>query len=118
MNLRNAHKVNEIKKFLFEKLKQECAFWSYNPDSISLSDLPDDQLIAMTFRHLDLAEISQLFRIFPFAKIKNAWKRILVPEGDFLYTLNRFIAWYYFKAKRPDAYLKSLQTRYLNSLLN
>lgn len=118
MFLRNPHKFNEIKQFLFEKLKHECVFWSYDVGAFSLSNLPDDQLIAMTLRHLDLAEIDQLFLIYPWAKIKSAWKRILVPEGDFLYTLNRFIAWYYFKAKRPDAYLKSLQTRHLHSLLN
>lgn len=40
-----------------------------------------------------------------------------MPEGEYLYTLNRFFAWYYFKAKRPDAYLKSLQTRHLNAML-
>ena len=66
-------------------------------------------------RYLDLQEIRQLFSIFPKRKIKSAWINLLVPEGDFLYTLNRFFAWYYFKAKRPDSYLKSLQTRRLNA---
>lgn len=69
-------------------------------------------------RYLDLDEIKQLFSIYSFHKIKDAWKRLLVPEGEYLYTLNRFFAWYYFKAKKPDAYLKSLQTRHLNALIN
>ncbi len=68
-------------------------------------------------RHLDLPEIRELFSIFSTKKIKEAWKRLLVPEGEYLYTLNRFFAWYYFKAKNPDSYLKSLQTRHLNRLL-
>lgn len=69
-------------------------------------------------RYLDLSQIKQLFSIFSYRKIKDAWKRILVPEGEYLYTLNRFFAWYYFKAKRPDSYLKTLQTRHMNSLFS
>lgn len=109
--------LNEKKQHLLEQLKEEHAFWSYSLDSISLERISDDQLIAYTMRYLDLAEIKDLFSIFPYNKIKRAWKNLLVPEGEYLYTLNRFFAWYYFKAKNPDAYLKSLQTRHLNSLL-
>ncbi len=104
-----------IKYSLLAKLKEENAFWSYEPDSITLSRINDDMLIAMTMRYLDLEEIKQLFQIFPYNRIKAAWKKLLVPEGEYLYTLNRFFAWYYFKAKKPDAYLKSLQTRYFNA---
>lgn len=99
-------------------LKEENAFWSYDQKTVILDNISDDQLIALTLRYLDLDEIKQLFLIYPYKKIKNAWKKILVPEGEYLYTLNRFFAWYYFKAKNPDAYLKSLQTRYLNALFN
>jgi len=69
-------------------------------------------------RHLDLPQIGLLFSIFSRKKIKEAWKRLLVPEGDYLYTLNRFFAWYYFDAKRPDAYLKSLTTRHFNQMFS
>lgn len=110
--------VNEIKSSLIGQLKKEHAFWSYAPESVSVDNLNDDQLIALTLRHLDLAEIDQLFSIFTYNKIKRAWKTLLVPEGEYLYTLNRFFAWYYFKAKRPDAYLKSLQTRHLNAMFS
>lgn len=110
--------VIEIKSLLLDKLKEENAFWSYNQGKISAESVSDDQLIAMTMRYLDLDEIRQLFNIFSLKKIKNAWKRLLVPEGEYLYTLNRFFAWYYFKAKRPDAYLKSIETRHINMLLN
>lgn len=112
------NKKIETKRFLLDKLREENIFWSYNQEKISTETLSDDQLIAMTMRYLDLDEIRKLFDIFSLKKIKNAWKRILVPEGEYLYTLNRFFAWYYFKAKRPDAYLKSLETRHLNMLLN
>ena len=118
MKIRNKAKANEIKHLLFEQLKEEHAFWSYNPDSIAASKISDEQLIALTMRYLDLPEINQLFLIFPKHKIKAAWQHILVPEGDYLYTLNRFFAWYYFKAKNPDSYIKSLQTRHFNSIIS
>ena len=105
-----------IKTFLIEKLKEENAFWSYRQDSIRGDNVDDDNLIAWTLRHLDLDEINLLFSLYSKRKVKSAWRRLLVPEGDYLYTLNRFFAWYYFDAKRPDSYLKSLQTRYLNNL--
>lgn len=116
MIIRNKNTVTEIKRNLLELLKEEHAFWSYDDGSVSLSSIGDDRLIALTMRYLDLPEIKLLFSIFSLKKIKNAWRKLLVPEGDYLYTLNRFFAWYYFKAKRPDAYLKSLQTRHLNKI--
>lgn len=112
---KNAYKDN-IKMQLFRQLKAENAFWSYSDNAITEESIEDNQLIALVMRHLDLDQIKQLFLIYPYNKIKKAWQTLLVPEGEYLYTLNRFFAWYYFKAKNPDAYLKSLQTRYLNSL--
>lgn len=118
MVIRNKDKINEIKESLLLLLKEENAFWSYEQNSVSLQSINDEQLIASTMRYLDLPEIRQLFKIFSYKKIKHAWKTLLVPEGEYLYTLNRFFAWYYFKAKRPDAYLKSLETRRLNSIFS
>lgn len=115
MTLKSKDTINGIKSRLLEQLREENAFWSYAPESVTLENVRDEQLIALTMRHLDLDEIKLLFNIFSFKTIKNAWKTLLVPEGEYLYTLNRFFAWYYFKAKKPDAYLKSLQTRRLNS---
>ena len=117
MVIRNVNRILEIKNTLFMKLKEEYAFWSYDPDSIQLSKFGDDQLIALTMRYLDLPEIKMLFSIYSQKKIKEAWRNLLVPEGEYLYTLNRFFAWYYFKVKKPDKYLKALQTRHLNKIL-
>lgn len=116
--IRDKESIASIKLELLEQLKGENAFWSYDKESVTPAKIGDELLIALTMRYLDLAEIKQLFRIFSKRKIKEAWKKILVPEGEYLYTLNRFFAWYYFNAKRPDAYLKSLQTRQLNKILN
>ena len=75
-------------------------------------------LIEKTLLHLDLEEISQLFLVYPFKKIKQVWLDYLIPQEEYLYTLNRFFAWYYFKAKKPDAYIKSMATRHLNKIKN
>lgn len=108
--------IKSVKENLLDHLKKENAFWSYEDHSVTIETVNDDQLIALTMRYLDLAEIKQLFVIFPYNKVKQAWKRLLVPEGEYLYTLNRFFAWYYFKAKNPDKYLKTLLTRHMNSI--
>lgn len=117
MAMKDKNIIRKKKEELLTQLKEEKAFWSYEDQSVTLDSVDDDHLIAMTMRYLDLPEIKQLFEIFSFRKIKAAWKNLLVPEGDYLYTLNRFFAWYYFNAKNPDSYLKSLQTRHLNSLI-
>lgn len=103
-----------IKKFLLDKLKQEHCFWSYEVSSIQ--ELSDDLLIENTLRYLDLDEINLLFQLYSYKKIKNVWLTFMVPQGEYLYTLNRFFAWYYFKVKRPDTYLKSMETKLINRL--
>ena len=113
----NKRGVNEIKRNLLEALKKEKAFWSFEESLINETTISDEFLIAYTLRYLDLKEIDSLYKIYSAKKIKQAWKTLLVPEGEYLYTLNRFLAWYYFDAKKPDAYLKSLYTRHLNKLL-
>lgn len=108
--------ISKKKAYLIDKLKEENAFWSYQGRDISELTLSDQDLITMTLRYLDLKEIDILFTLFSYNRIKYVWKQKLVPEGDYLYTLNRFLAWYYFKSKRPDQYLNSLETRYYNKL--
>lgn len=104
-----------IKSELLDKLKQEHCFWSFNSDSIK--EVSDDLLIEKTLLYLDMEEIRQLFSIFPFKKIKQVWRDYLLPQGEYLYTLNRFLAWYYFRVKNPDTYMKAMETRYFNKLM-
>lgn len=103
-----------IKCQLLAKLKQEHCFWSYAEETIS--NIPDDILIEKTLLHLDLEDIDQLFKIYSYRKIKRVWLDHLVPQEEYLYTLNRFLAWYYFKVKHPDRYIKSMITRHYNSI--
>ena len=99
--------------FLIEKLREEKCFWSYAPD-FAESDVPDEIIIEKTLVYLDLDEIKALFELYGKQKVKRVWLERLVPQGDYLYTLNRFFAWFYFKVKQPDKYVKSMETRILN----
>ena len=103
-----------VKSELLAKLKQEHCFWSFSEDSIK--NISDEILIEKTMIYLDLEEIYLLFTIYPYKKIKTVWLEKLVPQEDYLYSLNRFFAWYYFNAKAPDRYIKSMATRHFNKI--
>lgn len=110
--------IESVRKQLFDKLIKEKAFWSYNMKATTPSDISDEVLIALTYKYLDLQEIDLLKRVFSANKLKDSWIKYLLPEGDYLYTLNRFLAWYCFDIKHPDSYLKAMTTRYHNKLIN
>jgi hypothetical protein len=102
----------QAKQQLIGLLKQEQCFWSYSPDSID--NISDDILIEKVLLYLDMPEIDLLFQIYSYQKIKQVWLDKLIPQLDYYYSLNRFFAWYYFKSKRPDQYVKSMATRRFN----
>lgn len=106
--------IQQTSHNLIQKLKAENCFWSFSENSIK--DVPDDILIEKTLVYLDLPEIDSLFQLFSFKKIKRVWLEQLVPQGEYLYSLNRFLAWYYFHIKRPDQYLKAMTTRHFNKM--
>ena len=99
--------------FLIEKLKEENRFWSYAP-GFADSDVPDEIIIEKTLVYLDLDGIKVLFELYGKQKVKRVWLERLVPQGEYLHTLNRFFAWFYFRVKKPDMYIKSMETRILN----
>ena len=102
------------KQKLIERLKEEQCFWSYRQDSIN--DISDEMLIEKVLLYLDIPEINVLFQLYPYQKIKSVWLNNLIPQLDYYYSLNRFFAWYYFKSKRPDQYIKSMATRHFNRI--
>lgn len=104
------------KSELIAKLKEEHCFWSY--DESSVIDVPDDILIEKTMVYLDLPEIDALFSLFTYKKIKKVWLEHLVPQGEYLYAMNRFFAMYYFNIKNPDQYIKSMTTRHFNKMFS
>lgn len=111
-NNKHSNSLYAEREHLIELLNQECRLWSY--DMQFKKDLPDDILIEKVMVYLDLEEIDMLFKLFSFQKIKRVWLDRLIPQENYLYSLNRFFAWFYFRAKRPDVYIKSMATRHFN----
>ncbi|WP_418991734.1 hypothetical protein [Alistipes sp.] len=106
----------KIREQLAKKLMGAGGFWSYDKDSVR-QNLSDEQLIEATLEKLDLDDINLLFELFPAKKIKEVWRRKMVVQGDYYYSLNRFLAWYYFDIRYPDRYLKAMMTRHLSKLI-
>lgn len=104
----------EIRKGLIEQLKNENRFWSYDMDSVKY--VSDDILIEKVLIYLDLNDINKLFAILPFEVIKESWKKYVIPLGSRYYSLNRFLAWYYFGIKNPGKYVKAIMTHHINDL--
>lgn len=106
--------VNDIKRILLEKLKEEHAFWSYDVSKINVDNITDELLIVKTLRHLDIYDIDLLFHYYKFDFIKKVWREHMVIQGDYLWSLNKFLAWYYFRIKNPNKYLKTVETKHFN----
>ncbi len=106
----------EIRSYLIRKLKQGHCLWSY--DQRSVKKIPDNVLVELVMLHLDIDEINLLFRLFPYEKIKRAWLENVVIQGERYYILNSFFAWYYFHAKQPQRYVKSMATKMTNKRLS
>ena len=106
------HQSANIREQLVDKLRANHTLWSY--DASSIKDIPDNILVELVMLHLDIDEINQLFKILPYSAVKRYWLENLVIQGEPLYNLNLFFAWYYFHAKNPSRYIKSMATRYWN----
>ena len=105
-----------VRSQLVDKIKKEHFLWSY--DCSSIQDIPDDVLIELVMPHLDIEDIGLLFKLFPYNRVKKAWIENVVAQGEMYQNLNYFFAWYYFKAKQPKRYVRSMMTRQLHKRLN
>ena len=107
--------MEEVRSDLFRKLKNENCFWSY--DLSKMDDISDEALIEHVMIYLDIEDINKLFIIFRYKKVKRVWLDRVVPQGEMYRPYNILYAWYYFGAKRPEAYVKSIETRHINKIL-
>jgi len=105
------------KKFLFNRLKKENAFWSYAPSSVLLKNMDDDTLIEKVLLHLDIDDINRLFALYPKAKIKKVWRTRLCPLEPYYNGLNRLFAYIYFDVKNPDRYIKRQSKKHIKELV-
>jgi hypothetical protein len=107
---------NKLRQSLFRKLKRENAFWSYNPESVTLRNCDDETLIYKTLVHLDIEEINQLFTIYDKAKIQEVWEKELCIQGDYYRRLNKFLAYCYFNIDDPKKYIRKIERKHLKSI--
>lgn len=97
------------KKELYDKLKVEGAFWSYNWRNIEY--IGDNLLIEHTLVWGDVPDIVQLFKIFEFEKITDVWNRRIVPDERY-YKLNVYLAYIFFDIEEPKEYIELNRLKY------
>jgi len=89
--------VEKIKQHLQQQLIAKHLFWSYaNATSVSLND---DLLIEMALVYLDLEDISRLFSVYPYEKIRSVWAERVVRQNKKYKDLNTLLATLYFGAE-------------------
>lgn len=104
----------DIKLYLEQKLLKANAFWSF--EKKSCRNLSDTDLIKYVMTYLDLDDIQLLFKIYPRKRIKQVWLDELVPQGDYLISMNLCFALLFFDIKKPLQYLKSMETRHFRKI--
>ena len=107
---------DNVKSELLRKLKVENALWSY--DVSKMDSISDEALIEHVLLYLDIAEVNQLFYIYDVQLIKRVWRERMATQGAMFHAVNVLYAWYYFGAKHPEAYVKSIETRHQNRLMS
>ena len=106
---------DNVRQQLFRKLKKENCFWSY--DVSKMKSISDEALIEHVMLYLDIEDIDKLFSLFGYKKVKRVWMDRVAPQGEMFRPFNILYAWYYFGAKRPEAYVKSIETRHINRIM-
>jgi len=88
--------ISKIKKFffekekLFEKLKKEGLFWSYNKN-IKYEDFNENIFIEHTLKYGDFDDIKKLLTLFGKRKIKKVWEKSMKNDTRFI-KINLLIA--------------------------
>lgn len=106
---------SSVKSRLLSKLKESNGFWSY--DVSKMDSISDEALIEHVMLYLDIQDVNQLFFIYGYKLVKRVWLERVAPQGAMFHAVNVLYAWYYFRAKRPEAYVKSIETRHVNRLM-
>jgi hypothetical protein len=107
--------MDNDRHILFQKLKKENAFWSY--DVSSIDQITDEDLIVKVLIHLDMEEIFALFRMFPKKKIQKVWQEQMLSQEPLYHGLNRLFAFLLFDIKNPDKYIRDYKNKRYKSLI-
>lgn len=107
--------MDNDRHILFQKLKKERAFWSY--ENSSIDHISDDELIGKVLIHLDIEEIFALFRIFPKRKIQKVGQEQMLSQEPVYHGLNRLYAFLLFDIKNPDKYIRDFKNKRYKSIV-
>jgi len=66
-----------------------------------------ESIIEKTLVYLDVDEIKVLFELYGKQMVKHVWLERLVPQGDYLFTLNRFLRGSISASKKPTCTSKA-----------
>ena len=108
--------IKALRHSICGKLMKINAFWSFA--DVTEESISDEDMIEKTFIHLDMAEISQLFEMFPHNYIKKVWIERMACQGDYLHSLNMMIAQYYFNIRNPRRFLHKQEMARIKQLTN
>jgi len=97
------------KKELYDKLKIEGVFWSY--DWRNIEYIGDKLLIEHTLVWGDFPDIVQLFKIFETVLIRDVWNKRIVPDERY-HKLNVYLAYIFFEIAEPKEYIEMNKLKY------
>lgn len=93
----------QSKEYIINILRSKGSFWSYKPNQ---NNIDDDSLIEKALLYLDFEDMDKLFVCYSRKKIKDVWKKKLLPQGSFYNKINWLLAVMIFNIRKPDRYLK------------
>ena len=99
------HNKSDIRKQLYEELRDKHYLWSYDCMSMNEHSLTDEQLIEKVLMHLDLPSVKMLFHIFLKCVIKEVWKQSLCPLEPRYHSTNVLFATIFFDIRNPHRYI-------------
>lgn len=107
--------ISKIKKIflekekLFEKLKKEGLFWSYDKN-IKYENFNDSVFIEHTLKYGDFDDIKKLFELFGKRKVKKVWEKTMKYDNRFI-KINLLIARVFLGLKVQSKDLKGKNER-------
>ena len=101
---------------LLQQLKDGCAFWSYEPSSVTVNTTPDDLLIEKVLLHLDIDEINTLFAIYPKQRIQKVWEKQMCVHEPRYHNLNVWLAYIYFDINDPQQHINAVRKQHFLEL--
>lgn len=95
--------IEDKKAGLWRQLEQMGCAWSYAKGAAVIND---EILIEKSLLHLEFEDLYKLCEIYPMQRIRNVWRRNIVPQNDYYEIINWLLAAMFFRIKNPDKYLK------------